>query len=249
MIQGGSFSVKPNAKFVVAGYSVVESNGAYVVLAGTAVSTADQLIEALAANKDVVFTNDIKIEPAAMSNAYGTTGINIKNGQTLDGNGYTLDIKGAGGTWDSGINTTGGVIKNLKVTGSFRGVFVNHTSTYSETVVLENVTIDGTVYTISCDQALNQNLVAKNSTFNGWTSYADTIGTAAFEDCSFGQGSGYKFMRPYAPTTYVGCDFCEGYRVDPLAAVSFENCTLNGEPLTAENIGQLVTTVNNVTVK
>ena len=49
-----------------------------------------------------------------MSNAYGTTGINVKNGQTIDGNGNTLDIKGADGA-GLGINT-GGLIKNLTVT-------------------------------------------------------------------------------------------------------------------------------------
>lgn len=44
-----------------------------------------------------------------MSNAYGTTGINVKNGQTIDGGGHILDIKGAGRTWVSGINTIEGV--------------------------------------------------------------------------------------------------------------------------------------------
>ena len=194
--------------------------------------------------------NDIKIEPANMSNAYGKTGINVKNGQTIDGNGYTLDIKGAGGTWDSGINTTGGIIRNLTVTGSFRGIFINHNSTYSEPVVLENVIIDGTTYTISCDQGKNQNLLAKNSTFNGWTSYAATIGDVKFIDCSFGEGQGYAFCRPYAPTEFVGCDFAAGYEIDARAAVTFENCTIGGVALTDANLATLVTGgIANATVK
>ena len=204
------------------------------------VSTANDLVAALEAGKNVVMNNDIKIDPANMSNAYGKTGINVKNGQTIDGNGYVLDIKGAGGTWDSGINTTGGAIKNIKVTGAFRGVFVNHTSTHSEKVVLENVIIDGTTYTISCDQGMNQNLEAYNSTFNGWTSYATTIGEVKFVDCSFGEGNGYAYCRPYAPTEFVGCDFEAGFAVDPCAVITFENCTINGEPLTAENLSDLV---------
>ena len=208
----------------------------------------DQLIEALANNANVIFANDIKIDPATQSNAYGATGLNVKKGNSIFGNGYTLDIKGAGGTWDSGINTTGGLIQDLKVTGSFRGIFVNHNSDYSETVVLENVTIEGTTYTISCDQGLGQNLEAYNSTFNGWTSYAATIGEVKFTDCEFGYGSGYKFCRPYAPTTFVGCNFCEGYTVDPRAAVSFENCTLAGEPLTVENIAKLTSNRDKVLV-
>ncbi len=213
-------------------------------------STPDALVESLENKKDVVLTDDVKIDPAGMSNAYGKTGINVKDGQTIDGNGFVLDIKGAGGTWDSGINTTGGTIKNITVTGSFRGIFINHNSTHSERVVLENVVIDGTVYTISCDQGTNQGLTATNCTFNGWTSYAGTLGEAEFYGCSFGEGNGYAFCRPYAPTAFVDCDFSEGFEMDPRAAVTFENCRLNGVLLTAENIGTLVTSnVQNATVK
>ena len=214
-----------------------------------AAADADDLVEALENGENVVFTEDIKIDPAGMSSGYGTTGINVKNGQTIDGNGHTLDIKGAGGTWDSGINTTGGLIKNIIVTGSFRGIFVNHNSSHTEKVVLENVTIDGTTYTISCDQGANQGLEATNSTFKGWTSYAATLGNAKFTDCYFGKGNGYSFCRPYAPTEFVGCQFEAGFTVDPRANVTFENCTLDGVALTAANIAELVTNTTNVTVK
>ena len=190
------------------------------------VDNANDLVEALEAGKDVFLSNDIKIDPANMSNAYGKTGINVKNGQTIDGGGHTLNIKGAGGTWDSGINTTGGVIKNITVTGSFRGIFINHNSDHSEKVVLENVTITGTTYTISCDQGLYQGIEATNCTFNGWTSFAKTAGEAKFVSCSFGEGSGYKYCRPYSNTEFVGCTFCPGYAVDQTqATVTFTNCT------------------------
>ena len=213
------------------------------------VETADDLIETLVANgEDVVLGADIKIEPASMSNAYGKTGITVTKGQTIDGAGHTLDIKGAGGTWDSGICTTGGLIKNITVTGSFRGIFIK-SGNNAQKVVLENVICDGTTYTISCDQASKQGLEATNSTFNGWTSYAATIGDVKFVNCSFGAGNGYNFSRPYAPTEYVNCEFAEGHKVDPRAAVTFENCTLNGVALTAENIHELVTKTTNVTVK
>ena len=200
--------------------------GKYTINGLSPVSTADELVAALEANEGVYFLNDIKIEPASMSNAYGATGINVKNGQTIDGRGYTLNIKGAGGTWDSGINTTGGVIKNLTVTGSFRGIFINHTSSHSEKVVLENVTITGTTYTISCDQGLYQGIEATNCTFNGWTSFAKTAGEAKFVNCYFGEGSGYKYCRPYSNTEFVNCTFCPGYAVDETrATVTFTDCT------------------------
>lgn len=214
------------------------------------VSNSDELIENLENGEDVCFASDIKIEPANMSNAYGTTGINVKDGQTIDGNGHTLDIKGAGSTWDSGISTTGGVIKNITITGSFRGIFVNHNSSHSEKVILENVIIDGTVYTISCDQGTGMGLEATNSTFNGWTSYAATIGDVSFTNCSFGEGSGYAYCRPYAPTAFVGCDFETDFKIDPRAAVTFENCTVGGVPLTADNVATLViSNTDYVTVK
>ncbi len=220
------------------------------VTVNAVVGNSDALIAALESGASVVLTENVKIDPANMSNAYGTTGINIKNGQTIDGGNNTLDIKGAGGTWDSGINTTGGLIKNLTITGSFRGIFINHNSTYSERVVLENVIIDGTTYTISCDQGMNQGLTAIGSTFNGWTSYAATLGDAKFEGCNFGEGNGYAFCRPFAPTEFVGCEFEEGFEMDPRAAVTFENCTLNGVALTEENLATLVTyNIANATVK
>ena len=53
-------------------------------------------------------------------------------------------------------------------------------------------------------QELQEGFEATNSTFNGWTSYAKTLGDAKFVDCSFGEGAGYAFCRPYAPTEFVG---------------------------------------------
>ena len=184
-----------------------------------------------------------------MSNAYGTTGINIKKGQTIDGFGYTLDIKGAGGTWDSGICTSGGEIKDLTVTGSFRGIFIKKDPNYNSQVILDGVTIEGTTYTISVDSGTGKGLIAKNSTFKGWTSYAATLGNAKFIDCTFGSGNGYNYSRPYAPTEYIDCKFEAGHVVDPHANVTFENCTFDDVPLTAENLSNLVSDTSKATVK
>ena len=206
-------------------YNTADKAGIYTINGCTPVSTADELVAALEANEGVYLLNDIKIDPASMSNAYGATGINIKNGQTIDGGGHTLNIQGAGGTWDSGINTTGGIIRNITVTGSFRGIFINHTSTHSEKVVLENVTLTGVVYTISCDQGLYQTIEANNCSFYGWTSFAKTAGEAKFVDCYFGEGNGYKYCRPYSNTEFVNCTFCAGYAVDQTrATVTFTDC-------------------------
>ena len=201
-------------------------NGTLVIdgKAYAAVNTGDELKAALTENKNVIFVDNITMA-ATESNAYGKTGINVKSGQAIDGNGFTLKVTGAGATWASAISTTGGIIKNLTVAQGFRGIFVNHNSTYSDTVVLDNVTIQGPTYTISCDQGMKQNLVATNCTINGWTSYAATIGTATFTNCSFGYGAGYQFARPYAPTEFVNCTFSEGYTIDTSkATVTFTGC-------------------------
>ena len=204
-------------------------------------STSAELNEALVSGGEVVLGDDIAVASNEVgSNGYGATGISQTNGGVIDGRGHDISVA-AWGTWDSAINTTGGTIKNINVTGGMRGIFVNHNSTYSDKVILENVTIDGTIYTISCDQGTNKGLEAYNSTFKGWTSYATTIGDVKFDGCSFGAGQGYAFCRPYAPTTFVNCDFEEGFELDAQAAVKFENCRLNGVVLTNANIATLVT--------
>ncbi|MBQ5669526.1 MAG: fimbrillin family protein, partial [Tidjanibacter sp.] len=223
-------------------------NGVKVEVAGHAsveeASTSVDLIAALVASNSaatpsyVAMSSDVQIDKVQLtSNGYGSTGITV-NGGTLDGQGHVLDIAGAGGTWDSGINVTGGTIKNITVTGSFRGIFIREGD---KKVVLENVTTTGTTYTISCDKASGQGLEVYNSKFYGWTSYAGTIGTAYFENCLFGEGSGYAYCRPYAPTEFVNCAFEAGFRLDARATVTFENCTIGGVALTAENLSTLVT--------
>lgn len=253
IITGGSFGFNPSSRWVKDGYKVIVKDGKYYVVENDVDAVAgntEDLQESLDNGQDVVLTDDIAVERTeAGSNGYGATGISQLNGGVIDGNGNDISVD-AWGTWDSAINTTGGTIKNLNVTGGMRGIFVNHNSSYSDKVILENVTIDGTVYTISCDQGTNKGLEAYNSTFNGWTSYAATIGDVKFVDCSFGEGQGYAYCRPYAPTEFVNCAFEAGYELDARAAVTFENCTIGGVALTADNLSTLVTSnIANASVK
>ena len=222
-------------------------NGALVKVEGAntqAIATDTELREALKNGNDVVLTEDITTTDAE-SNGYGATGINI-NGGVFDGNGHTIAVEGATATWDSAIAITSGTIKNVTVAKGFRGIFFKKGT---EKIVLDNVIISGPVYTISCDSAGKQGFEAYNSKFYGWTSYAGTIGTGYFEGCTFGAGSGYNFSRPYAPTTYVNCDFEAGHKIDARAALKFKNCRVDGVALTSENLGTLVTgNIQNATV-
>ena len=227
--------VAPEVEFT---YNIPAVYNVFPLAEGVAVnvSTDAQVREMLKAGNDVILVNDITTTDAE-SNGYGATGINI-NGGVFDGNGHTIEVEGATSTWDSAIAIKGGTIKNVTVAKGFRGIFFKNGT---EKIVLENVTVKGPTYTISCDQAGKQGLEAYNSKFYGWTSYAATLGTVYFEGCTFGKGAGYNFSRPYAPTTYVNCTFEAGHAIDARAAVSFENCTFNGVALTSENINTLVT--------
>ena len=205
------------------------------------------LKENAANGKDVILVSDVTTIDSG-SNGYGATGINV-NGGTLDGNGYTLEVEGATSTWDSAVAISSGTIKNITIAKGFRGIFIK-TSKTGEPVILDNVTINGPTYTISCDSASKQGIIATNCTILGWTSYAGTIGWAKFTNCSFGKGAGYAFARPYATTEFVNCDFAAGYKIDARAAVTFENCTIAGVALTADNLATLVTSnIANATVK
>ena len=253
-ITGGTFGFNPS-KWVAEGYKAVKTNNVWVVeIDGAEVESTTpeentvNINNTLAEGGMVLFEEDITADNSA-SNSYGSTGINQTNGGIINGNGNTLSVPEASGTWDSAINTTGGIIKNLTIDAGFRGIFVNHNSTNCSKVYLDNVIIDGPVYTISCDQGTNNGLEAKNSTFNGWTSYAKTIGDVLFTNCKFGEGAGYAYCRPYAPTTFVNCDFEADYTLDPRAAVKFVNCRIDGVQITTENVGTLVTNVNNVTIE
>ena len=232
---GKAYSASGTGKLIVNGAVMTEK-------------TAD-IQEALESGKDITLAGDVTVQNSESgSNSYGKTGINQTNGGTIDGGGNDFGAE-VYGTWDSAINTTGGIIKNINVVKGFRGIFVNHNSTNCSKVYLENVVIDGPTYTISCDQGTNKGLEAVGSTFNGWTSYAATIGDVKFVDCKFGEGAGYSYCRPYAPTEFIGCEFEAGFVIDPRAAVTFENCTFNGVALTSANVSDLVTSTEKVTVK
>ena len=227
-------------------------NGAFKAVEGTVATVSDTqgLKDALAEGKNVVLADNIAVSKSeAGSNGYGATGISQTKGGIIDGNGNDISVD-AWGTWDSAINTTGGTIKNINVTGGMRGIFINHNSESCSKVILENVTIDGTIYTISCDQGTKNGLEAYNSTFNGWTSYAATIGDVKFVDCKFGEGQGYADCRPYAPTEFIGCEFAAGFELDAVAHVTFKNCTIGGVALTTDNLATLVTSgIANANVK
>ena len=197
--------------------------GVYTINGCTPVSTADELAAALAEGEGVYLLNDITM--AASKGGYSKAGILQNKAQTIDGNGHTLTVTGAGSTWDCAIYTNGGVIKNLTVKGAMRGIFTAGTKA---DLYIENVKFQNVIYTFNSDGGNKEyGVYVSNSVVNGWTSHSDVHKEVVYTNCSFGEGSGYKFCRPYGPTSFVDCTFCPGYTIDQskTTEITFTNCT------------------------
>lgn len=216
----------------------------------TQVKNATDLDTAVANGGDAFLTDDLTFSAnnTTANSGYGATGVSV-NGGVLDGNGKTLTVNDAWNTWDCAVNVKGGTIKNLTINSAMRGIFMGSAT---DDVYIDNVVIDGTVYTFNSDGgSKDYGVYISNSTLNGWTSHSDVHKEVVYTNCNFGEGSGYAYCRPYGPTTFKNCAFEAGFAVDAVGQVTFENCTIGGVALTADNLATLVTsgTIANATVK
>ena len=199
--------------------------GVYTINGCTPVATAEELVAALAAGKGVYLLNDITV--AATKGGYNKAGILQNKAQTIDGGGHTLKVTGAGATWECAIYTHGGIIRNLTVAGAMRGIF---TAGQSSDLHIENVVFKNVIYTFNSDGKMPANpygVYVSNSTVNGWTSHSNMHTEVVYTDCSFGEGSGYAYCRPYGKTAFVNCTFNAGYSIDKTQTteITFTNCT------------------------
>ena len=211
------------------------------LLSDTAVvSNADDLNNALSSGTDVVLVDDVTTNNP-VSGYNGRVGV-IQNGETIDGNGNTLTVNNANGTWDGAILSSGGTVKNITITGSFRGIMANN---LTEDLIVDNVIIDGTTYTIHCDTAGTGRIKVSNSVLNGWTSYTSGISEVTFDNCSFGESKGYAYMRPYSSTTLTDCTFSDGFQFDASnldsgGTILMTNCYVGDTLITSDNLTKLL---------
>lgn len=204
-------------------------------------ANAQQLSAGLAEGGYVKLTADISTAAAAAA-PYGNYYGFALNGGTLDGNGKTLSVTGSGDTY--AIMTTGGTVKNLTIDCGFRGIVLMYPE---QDLILENVIVSGSgvgypINTAEAGQSVK--LLAKNSTFNGWSSFSN-IQDATFIQCSFGQGSYWgndndRVVKPYVNTTFTDCSFVKGLYIDLSSLadgckITLDGCTVDGTVLTAEN--------------
>ncbi len=129
-----------------------------------------------------------------------------------------------------------------------RGIFMGGATA---DVYIDNVIFDDVIYTFNSDGGnKDYGVYISNSYLYGWTSFSSVHKEVIFTKCTFGEGNGYAFCRPYNAASFVDCDFEAGYQLDARGAVTFENCTIGGVALTAENLATLVTSnIENATVK
>ncbi len=201
------------------------------------VSTYEELVAALEKdNANIIMKNDITAT-ATQSSGYGKAGIVLDAGDVLDGNNHKLTINGADTKWDCAIAMRGGTVKNLTIAGAMRGIFMPGAN---GDVIIDNCVLEDVIYTFNSDAGSKDYTVTiKNTALNGWTSYSAVHESVTFDNCTFGEGNGYAFCRPYQPTTFTGCEFNKGFEFDTSKTadntLEFNNCTYASEPLSEDN--------------
>ena len=239
------FGVTDPAREGVQTDSYIEYNGSKLTMndAFKGATDATTLDSALNNGEDVVLADDMSLstQDTTANSGYGATGV-VVNGSTLDGNGKTLTVNNANGTWDCAVNPKAGTVKNLTVNGAFRGIFMGGAT---GNVFIDNVVIDKVCYTFNSDGGnKDYGVYINNSVLNGWTSYSDVHKEVVFTDCTFGQGTGgykYAFCRPYNKSVFKNCVFEVGYEFDTskTSDITFINCYYGDTLITAENAASL----------
>ncbi len=226
-------SATANIGEIEAGLNVVESM--------TSAEIATDVDTTLAAGGNAVLTEDLTFSAGDTSanSGYGATGVAVMDGATLDGNGNTLTVTNANGTWDCAVNVKSGTVKNLTISGAMRGIFMGSAD---GDVYIDNVVLDDVIYTFNSDGgSKDYGVYISNSTLNGWTSFSNVHKEVVFTNCKFGEGNGYAFCRPYNPVVFENCVFEEGFEFDTsrTAEIVFKNCYYGDTLITADNAGTL----------
>ncbi len=222
-----------NGKVTNNGTITVNGTVSYLASSAADVATGLEIGGNVLLSKDLSFN----ASETEANSGYGATGVSVKGG-ILDGNGYSLGINNWG-TWDAAVHINGGIIKNLTVNSGMRGIFMGSATS---DVYIDNVIIDGTVYTFNSDGGnKDYGVYITNSTLNGWTSFSDVHKEVVFTNCTFGEGSGYAFCRPYNASVFENCVFEEGFEFDTskTSDIVFKNCYYGDTLITAENAASL----------
>ena len=187
----------------------------------TAVSTAEDLKEALNHDKNVVLTTNVVIKDSS--------GCLVMQDNIFDGSDNTITYTGQRVN-DSSVGvlkTYGGNLSNLTIEGGENGRALYCTKLASDLLV-KNCNFSG-AYAFNLNSAeVTEHIIRFEDTYFGsWVSYANVMEHAYFKDCTFG-----NTLKPYGSTTLTDCNF-NTFGLDLSALQSGEtitliNCTYNG---------------------
>ena len=233
--------------FVADGYTSIsstdENNNTVYEVVSTTQSNIYYINKIAGMGGNVTFAKDITTY-ITYPNGNGKTGINQKGG-TIDGNGFTLSVPYAGSTNDSGIQTTGGTIKNITIKKAFRSIY---SWGLEEDLYLEDVTMYPGAYTFHLNgPGNNHTITLTRCNLNGWTSYSRGCAEVKFIDCKFAKYN-YAYLRPYSKTTLINCTFTEDMELDA-TQMSADGYTTTAADIVLKNckVGETLSTADNLT--
>ena len=248
---------------------VIPKNTSMTLTEGTTIKSgmtlsgagADKTILKPEAKNYEVTGNDVTIKDLTID---GTDVSSIDNNGVikLTGNNAVLDgvkvIGGGQNTYGHSVrvdNSAGTVtaIKNSTVSGAFRGL---QAFTLNGTLLVENTTLAPQCYCLNIDGGTGK-LVVNKSILKGWTSYTDSVTSAAFTDCTFEKNTengsyGYNCVRAYTDTTFVNCDFGDEFwfgAANNAVTVTFDNCRYKGKLITNSNVNEVLEPTDNANTK
>lgn len=221
---------------------------------GLTLTGADRETTKLETNATLISANDVIISNATIQGkgATGNEGALRLNGDntTIDNVEFVGQGSGHNITVSTGASNTGTVIKNSTIKNGGRGIMFWQLSGDS---LIDNCVLDGNVYTFNIDAVLpNSTLTINNTILKGWTSYTNGIKQVTFTGCTFGEGCGFAYLKPYSATKIENCEFTDGatkiFKIGAAGAATFNieitNCTKNGVAITADNVLSLLVDTN-----
>lgn len=198
-------------------------------------------------------------ETVFLKQSQNSAGSVALGGVNLDGNGKTLNFMNvADDKTNYGIITAGGDIKNVTITGDaydfngstygFRALIIN--DALDSDIRIDNSNLFGTYALNTTAPTGAYALYANDSTFNGWTSYAN-LSKAVFTDCDFKACEGQANVRPYVDSAFVDCEFDADYTItvnknSAAFTITLDSCYAGGIKVTAENFKDLLAGEDNV---
>ena len=143
------------------------------------------------------------------------------------------------------------VIKDSTIDAAFKAIYIVDGS--KGKIIIDNCNISA-VYPFNVNTTSNPEVIVKNSTLNGWTSYGGTTKKVTFTDCNFGAGpGGYAVLMAYADTELTNCTFSSDFEVYTKngsgKTITFTNCNKAGTKITSANVNTIFDDTDSDSIK